>query len=275
MKRLLLITLSAVLLIGLLTACGGSSSKNETESNVLRVGMECDYPPYNWSQKDDSNGAVKVEGSNEYANGYDVQIAKKIAEGLGKELVVIKTSWEGLVPALDSETIDVIIAGMSPLGDRREVIDFSDYYWASDLVMVVKRGSEYENASSLSDFSGAKVSAQSGTLHYTVIDQIPGVEKDVALESFPTLRVSLESGIIDAYVSERPEAVSAKLHNEDLTFVELEDGFETDNDETAVAVGVKKGSELTAEINEILKDISEDERLELMDRCIKMQDESN
>ncbi|PKC51292.1 hypothetical protein RhiirA1_484070, partial [Rhizophagus irregularis] len=72
------------------------------------------YPPFNWTQKDDSNGAVKIEGSNEYAGGYDVEIAKRVADALGKELVIVKTDWDGLLPALDTKVIDAIIAGMSP-----------------------------------------------------------------------------------------------------------------------------------------------------------------
>ena len=57
----------------------------------LRIGMEAAYAPFNWTQDDDSNGAVKIDGTNQYANGYDVQIAKKIAKDLGKEPLVVKT----------------------------------------------------------------------------------------------------------------------------------------------------------------------------------------
>ena len=58
----------------------------------LRIGMEAAYAPFNWTQDDDSNGAVKIDGTNQYANGYDVQIAKKIAKDLGKEPLVVKPS---------------------------------------------------------------------------------------------------------------------------------------------------------------------------------------
>ena len=114
-----------------------------------------------------------------------------------------------LVPALTSGKIDAIIAGMSPTAERKETIDFSDNYYKSDLVMVVKKGGKYENATSIQDFKGAKVTAQLNTFHYSVIDQIKGVEKQPAMDNFPAMRVALESGVIDGYVSERPEAVSA------------------------------------------------------------------
>src|SRR5690554_2097019 len=134
-----------------------------TEKEVFRVGMEAGYAPFNWTQNDDSNGAVKIEGSAEYAGGYDVEIAKRIAEGLGRELVIVKTEWDGLPPAVMSGKIDAIIAGMSPTAERLKTIDFSDIYYTSDLVMVVKKGGPYENATSLDDFAGAKITAQLNT----------------------------------------------------------------------------------------------------------------
>ena len=130
---------------------------------------------------DDANGGVKIDGNAEYAGGYDVEIAKKIAEGLGKELVIVKTEWDGLVPALISGKIDAIIAGMSPTEERKETIDFSDNYYTSNFVMVVKKGSPYEGATSIQDFRGAKITGQLNTSHYGVIDQIKGVKKQPAI----------------------------------------------------------------------------------------------
>lgn len=255
----------------ILVACGGNSTSSEGESEVLKVGLEANYPPFNWTQMDDSNGAVPINGSTEYAGGYDVEIAKRLAEGLGKELVIEKIEWDGLLPALQSGVIDVIIAGMSPTAERMEQIDFSDSYYKSDLVMVVRKGSQYENATSIQDFSGARITAQAGTFHYTVIDQIQGVIKETEMTDFPAMRVALETGIIDGYVSERPEAISAISVNENFAMVEFEDGFVASEEDTAVAVGVVKGSELREQINGVLATISEEERQELMDEAIKNQ----
>ncbi|WKA58515.1 transporter substrate-binding domain-containing protein [Planococcus shenhongbingii] len=259
----------------LMSGCGsneeaGSGGSSE-ESETFKVGMEAAYAPFNWTQGDDSNGAVKISGNAEYAGGYDVEIAKRIAEDMGKELEIVKTEWDGLVPALTSGKIDAIIAGMSPTEERKATIDFSDPYYTSELVMVVQKGGEYEGATSLSDFKGAKITAQLNTFHYSVIDQIEGVSKETAMESFPSMRVALESGIIDGYVSERPEAVSASAANENFAMVEFEDGFETSEEDTAIAVGLEKGSELTEQINKALAGISEEERQEIMDTAIKNQ----
>ncbi len=270
------LSLFIVLLVSsvlLLAGCGSSngSDSGSSEDNTFKVGLEAGYAPFNWTQNDDSNGGVKIDGSAEYAGGYDVEIAKKVAEGLGKELVIVKTEWDGLVPALTSGKIDAIIAGMSPTAERKETIDFTDNYYKSNLVMVVKKGSKYEGATSIQDFKGAKITAQLNTFHYNVIDQIEGVNKKTAMDNFPAMRVALESGIIDGYVSERPEGVSASAANENYVMVEFEDGFETSEDDTAIAVGLKKDSDLTEKINEILAGISEEERTSIMDSAIQNQ----
>ena len=267
-RRITMIIAIMLIIPTVLVGCGGGNNDTKGEANVLKIGLEAGYPPFNWTQMDDSNGAVKIKGASEYAGGYDVEIAKRLAEGLGKELVIEKIEWDGLLPALQSGTIDVIIAGMSPTEERKESIDFTDVYYTSDLVMVIRKGSEYENARSIHDFSGAKITGQLSTFHYSVIDQINGVVKETAMSDFPAMRVALESGIIDGYVSERPEGVSASAANDNFAMVEFEDGFATSDEDTAIAVGVVKGSELTQQLNEILAGISEEERQELMDQAI-------
>jgi len=276
MKRKLSILIVMLLSVGLLmSGCAKNSDEAKDSTgdgeNTFKVGMEAGYPPFNWTQMDNSKGAVKIQNAAEYAGGYDVEIAKLIAESLGKELVIVKTDWEGLIPALNSGKIDAIIAGMSPTAERLESIDFSDHYYTSDLVMVVKKGGKYENAKSIKDFKGAKITAQLNTFHYTVIDQIEGVQKQAAMDNFPAMRVALESGIIVGYLSESAEVISAEEANSNFKMIEFTDGFETSPEDTAIAVGLKKGSKLTEKINEALAKISEENRKELIDNAIKNQ----
>lgn len=264
-KRLGILTIILILGLSVLSGCG-------QKKDVFRVGLEAGYAPFNWTQMDESNGGVAIEDAEEFAGGYDVEIAKRIAEGLGKELVIVKTDWDGLGPGVNSGVIDGIIAGMSPTAERAESIDFTDNYYTSDLVMVVRKDGEYTNSNSIQDFSGAKITAQQGTFHATVINQIEGVIEETPMTDFPAMRVALESGIIDGYVSERPEGVSASSANENFVMVEFEEGFEASEEDVAVAIGLKKGSnELVKEINKILSEISGEERQEIMDRAIKNQ----
>lgn len=272
-------TMAALTGLFILAGCGNgatddsSAADGSADSETFVVGMEAGYPPFNWTQNDDSNGAVKIDGADGYANGYDVQMAQKVADGLGKELVIVKTEWDGLVPALVSSKIDAIVAGMSPTEERKEAIDFSDSYYTTELVMVVKADGAYADAASLADFADAKVTAQLNTLHYDVIDQIAGVQKQPAMDSFTSMRVALESGTIDAYVSERPEAISASAANSAFKMIELDaaDTFELSAADSEIAIGLIKESDLKEQINEILSGITEEERIQMMDDAIKNQ----
>lgn len=259
----------------LLTGCnpkGDGGAAAPADSDTLRVGMECDYAPFNWTQTSEENGYKIASGG--YAGGYDVEIAKKIAESMDKNLEIVKTEWNGLTPAITSGKIDLIIAGMSPTAERRETLDFSNTYYTSDLVIVVKKDGAYAKASSLNDFKGANITGQLNTFHYEVIDQIEGVNKSTALETFPAMIVALRSGKIDGYVSERPGALSAVAANDDLTFVEFAEGkgFETSVEDTSISVGVKKGNtELLEKVNDALSKISEEERQSIMEEAVANQ----
>lgn len=276
MKKWMTLLLTAMLAI-VLVACGSDDqastggAKDESSKKVLKVGMEAAYAPFNWSQKDDANGGVQIAGSQEFAAGYDVEIAKRIAEGLNMELEIVKTDWDGLIPSLQSGAIDLVIAGMSPTAERAEVIDFTDNYYTSDFVIVVLKDGPYANAKSINDFAGAKVTAQQATTHYTLIDQMKGVDKQVAATDFGAMRIQLTSGAIDAYVSERPEGISAEQAIDNVTYIVPNPPFEADATLTAIAAGLKKGSDLQDQVNEVLKGISEEERQQLMETAIKNQ----
>ncbi|MBG9981589.1 ABC transporter permease subunit [Aerococcaceae bacterium DSM 111020] len=244
---------------------------------VFRVGMEANYAPFNWSQTSNTDGAVPISNSNgEYANGYDAQIAQQIADQLGLELEIVKLEWDGLPPALQSGKIDAIIAGMSPTPERLEQIDFSDSYYESDIVLVTRADSQYADATSLDDFENARVTGQLNTFHYELIQQIPGVIQQTAMDSFPTMISSVLSDKSDAYVSERPGAMAAVAANNDLSYVtfEGENSFDTDAVDTNIAVGLRKNSPLTPFINQTLSNISSDERDQLMQDMVDLNQQS-
>ena len=279
MKRTVSLILAALMCLSMILAfasCGKLKASEDLDrvkaAGKIVVGMECAYAPYNWAQATSNEFTVKLANGS-YADGFDVQISKKIADSLGVELVITPIEWDGLLPALESGGIDMIIAGMSPTEDRKLSIDFSDTYFDSNLVMVVKKGGSYENATSIADFSGAKITAQQNTFHYTVIDQITGVQKQTALADFAALMQALSSGAIDGYICEKPGAVSAVASNPDFAFVEFADGkgFECDPAESSISVGIRKGSSLTDEINKVIRTMSKADKEALMDAAIERQ----
>jgi putative lysine transport system substrate-binding protein len=264
MKKTFSILLALVVLL---------SAASALAEGTLLVGMECGYAPYNWTQVEPSEFSVPIEGGAGYADGYDVQIARAIATALGKELVIAKIEWDGLIPAVDSGAIDAIIAGMSPTEERKATIDFTDAYYLVDMVAVVKKDGPFAAATSLADLAGAAITAQLSTTHYDVIDQIAGVNKLTAMETFPAMIVALTSGAIDGYIAERPGALADTLANPDLTFVGFEDGngFQVALEDTQISIGLQKGSTLTPAINEALATLDQATRDQMMKDAITRQ----
>lgn len=280
MKRILSIILAAVMLAVSLTAlasCGNSVDASKVVENikkagVLKVGMECAYAPYNWTQTNADNDAVKIKNADGYANGYDVQAARKIAASLGVELEIYAYKWDALIPAVESGTIDCVIAGMSPTAERKAVLDFSDNYYVSNLVIIVREDGAYANAQSLADFKGCSIGAQAATFHAEALKQIEDVKENI-LDDFTLLYTALTANTIDGYVAEEPTAYSICSEGSGLTFAPLVNnstGFTCDEGDTAIAVGVRKGSDLAAAISEIVDGISDSERSELMMKMVSI-----
>ena len=232
--------------------------------------MECAYAPFNWTQTDNSDGAVKIANAEGYANGYDVQIAKSVANRLGVKLEVYSYEWDALIPAVESGKLDCIIAGMSPTDERKETIDFSSNYYISNLVIITKKDSSYASATSLADFAGAKINAQDGTFHADAAKQIKDVKTEVA-KDFTVLYAAVTSGTIDGYIAEEPTAYAMCAKNDDLTYVALvnnDTGFKCDEGDTAIAVGLRKGSSLNGDVSAAIDEITEDSRADLMKRMV-------
>ena len=294
-KRMVLGVMAAVLLLGLLTGCGGKSgsaggsssdqqgaseSGGETggsevfQTKVFRVGMECSYSPFNWTQSDDSNGAVPIEGTSDYAYGYDVEMAKRICEKNGWELQIYKIDWGGLVLALNSNKIDAIIAGMGVTEDRKKSVDFSDYYWTSDTCMIVRGDSELASATSLEDFRGCKVTSQLNSMWMALISQIPDVDEQPGLGGNSEILVAVRSGKLDGTILGETEAYSAILANPDLAMVKFEKGkgFDVSEQESSAAAAIRKGeTDLAEAINAALAETAPEDRSELMEHMLEIQ----
>ena len=281
MKKTLLsliaLVMVALMLVASLASCSSkidatSDLDKIKEAGVIKVGMECAYAPFNWTQLDDAEGAVKIANADGYANGYDVQIAKKIADALGVTLVIYQYEWDALIPAVEAGTLDCIIAGMSPTDERKETVDFSSNYYISNLVIILDKNSEYASAASLADFKGAKIGAQDGTFHSIALDQIEDVQKSV-MKDFTVLYNAVTAKTIDGYIAEEPTAFAICSANDTLSYVALVNnttGFTCDEGDTAIAVGLRKNSSLNSAVSEAVDAISDAERSELMQKMVAL-----
>ncbi len=275
MKKI--IALSMVLLT-LVSAFAGGSQETQTaaSSNTLRVAMECGYAPYNWTQTTADNGAVQISGSKDYAYGYDVMMAKYIASYLGKDLEIVKLDWESLVPAVQSGTVDCVIAGQSITSDRLQMVDFTEPYYYASIVCLVNKDSKYADAKGVSDLVGASCTSQQNTVWYDVcLPQIPSAKILPAQESAPAMLVALSSGRVDLICTDMPTAQAALVAYPSfklLDFSSSEDNFEVSQEEINIGISVSKNNpELTAQINEALSKLTVEDYNRMMDEAISVQ----
>jgi len=262
MKKLVVSILAILLLVGCTTPSNGNNGRK-----TLTIGMECDYAPFNWTQIEDSDTAVLIAGGQAgYCDGYDVAVARFIANELDYDLVIKKIEWDGLAIAVQNDEIDLIIAGMTDTPERRESLDFTTPYYASTMVLIVRADSMYANATDIQDFNGANVVAQLNTFHVDLIDQIDGVIKATPMKTFPLMTVALQQGAVDAMVSEEPVAESIVASNPDLIYITFADGrgFDAGDFETVSIALRKNNTELFNLVQAALDKISIDQRVQMM-----------
>ena len=241
---------------------------------TLRVGMEAAYAPYNWQATAESEHTIPIENvSGAFADGYDVQIAKAVAEGLGLTPVAVKLEWDGLIEALGQGQIDVIIAGMTATPERKESIDFTEPYYVGTYGLMVQKGSPYENATSIQDFAGAAVLGQKDTLLDTVIDEIEGVNHLSPVPTVPDQISNLLAGSCDAITFDTGNIQSMTEAHPELVGIIFEEG-KGFSEEVPVNIGLSKGQDdIVAQMNDILNGISEEERQEIWAAAVERQPE--
>ena len=296
LKNTIALTMAAVLAAGL-TACGGSADTaastaestaadstaeaadapdGDGDPTTLTVAMECAYAPYNWTQSDDSNGAVEIRGSSDYAYGYDVMMAKKIGEALGQKVQIVKLDWDSLIPAVMSGDVDCVIAGQSITAERAAQVDFTDPYYYATIVTLTKKDSAYANAASVADLAGATATSQLGTIWYdTCLPQIENANILPAQETAPSMLVALNSGACDIVVTDHPTGQAALTAYPDLTMLDFGGGdndFAVSDEDVNIGISLKKGNTaLKDAINEVLATMTTDDYNAMMNEAISVQ----
>ena len=254
------------------------------EDGVLTVGMECAYAPYNWTQMDDSNGAVPISNvSGAYANGYDVMIAKRICEAYGWQLEIVSSAWDSLCPAVQSGTMDANIAGQSMTAEREQEVDMAGPYYYATIVCVTTKDSKYASAKSIADLAGGKCTAQSGTIWYdSCLPQIPNAELLAPADTAPAMIMQLQTGTVDFICTDMPTAMGAAAKDDSLVILNFSgtDGdFQFASEEERaenvnIGISVQKGNtELKDAINTVLSAMTEDDFNALMNQAIAVQPE--
>ncbi len=268
-------SLTVLACAALLTGCASNTptstaASSSNSSDTLRVGMECNYAPFNWSTTKEGEYTQPISSA-DYCDGYDVVVAKNLADKIGKKVEIVKLDWDNLILSLNNNQIDAVIAGMTATDERKQQVNFTDPYYVSEEVLIVKKDSQYTSATGLEDFKGATVQGQMNTIYDEVIDQIPGVNHMPAAETFPAAIQALQAGSVDAVTSELPVANGVISANPDLAVVRFAEGkgFKAD---TSVSIAVRKNDdELLNALQDALKTIDTDTRNTWMEEAVNRQ----
>ena len=293
MRRRVIACMLALVMALALCACGSTAATTDTaadtsaanvsgvEDGVLTVAMECAYAPYNWTQSDDSNGAVPISNvPGSYANGYDVMIAKKICEANGWELELVQSDWDSLVPGVQTGTFDAVIAGQSMTAERSEQVDFAGPYFYATIVCLTKAGSPFANATGIADLAGGSCTAQIATIWYDqCLPQITGADIQPAAETAPAMLMALETDTVDFVCTDMPTAQGAVAAYPDMVILDFSgtDGDFQFSDEVRaenvnIGVSLRKGNtELQSAIDSVLSTMTADDFNSLMAQAISVQ----
>ncbi|MEW6662190.1 MAG: basic amino acid ABC transporter substrate-binding protein [Bacillota bacterium] len=218
------------------TTGGGSAGPAKT---VLKVGTEAAYAPFEYEE----GGKI---------TGFDIELIQAIAEAAGMEAKVSHVEWDGLFPALDAGTIDVVISAMTITEDRLKEVDFSDPYFEARQIIVVKQGS---TISGIKDLVGKKVGVQMNTTGHYAVEAIPGMDEKhiIPYPTTPDALMNLINGSVEAVVADEPVALNFIKHNPEMKLATVTDDFEKEY----YGIAMKKNSPLLEQINQGLKKVKE------------------
>ncbi|MFA5526437.1 MAG: transporter substrate-binding domain-containing protein [Acholeplasmataceae bacterium] len=261
--------------LSMLVACSSNEQFDLNTETKIVVGLEAAYAPFNWSTPSTNEFTLPLDGHpGVYVDGYDVVMAKMIADALDLELIIKMVDWDGLIPALLAGEIDLIVAGMSPTSERAQTVSFSGEYYRSEQVMVIRINGGYQDATSLNDFAGARVVAQLGTLQDDLIDQITNVNHLEPLDTYGMLATALSTQAADAFIAELPVAQGMVAANSELKIIQFEgtNGFTVSDEEVIVSIAMRQEDvNLLEAVNEALSAISDETRQTIMSAALNRQ----
>lgn len=267
MKKMMSLLMALAVAVSL-AACGSAQTSNKEEAKtentasnkleqikakgVLVLGTCADYPPY-------ETHAI-VDGKDEIV-GFDIEIAKEIAKALGVELKIEDMDFDALLVSLNSDKVDMVIAGMSANEERAKAVDFSMIYYNPQQKIVIRK-ENLNDLTSLEAFNGKTIGVQKGTIQEEFADKNMSGANKIALGKIPALIMELKSGKSDGLVLEEPVAAAYVGKNDDLAIAALDVVIEEDN---GSSVAVKKGEkELLAVIDQTIKTLVEEKKIDEM-----------
>lgn len=189
-KKIMLFMMAVLMTALMLTGCGGGGGEKKSAEKVLKIGTNADFAPFEFQ---DVNGKEYI--------GFDMDLIRAVAKEMGYKAEISNINFDGLIPALESGNIDVIISGMTINDERKKKVNFSAPYYKSGLTIIVK--DDNTEIAEFKDLAGKRVAVQIGTTSAAEVKKIEGVivkEYNSSADTF----MELKAGGVDAVVNDRP-----------------------------------------------------------------------
>lgn len=243
--------IAVLIILSLALSFSGCTKESKLDqikkSGKIVLGTAADYPPYEFHKEIDGKDTIV---------GFDIEIAKAIAEDLGVELEIKDMKFDGLLAALVADKIDFIVAGMVPTEERAQSVDFTTQYYQAEQSILI-RAEDADKFKTKEDFKGALVGAQKSTVQEEIAKDIEGAEVK-GLSKITDLVLELTNDKIDAIVLVKPVATAYSKSNPKVYVPEISFGTEE-----GVAGAVNKGNkELVEEINKTLERLIEEGKID-------------
>ena len=245
MKKIISLLLALLLIAGL--CCAAGCAKKEAAQKTLTVAISPDFAPMEFVD-------TTKTGQDQYV-GFDVTLAKYIAQEMGRTLVIKPMSFDACQAAVQTGNVDMSISGFSVTAERAENYNLSDYYYAGDneteqaIITIKENGGKWTKAE---DFAGLKVGAQTASLQMNLVkEQLPASVNVQEFTDIGTAVEALRNGNIDALAVAKGNGDAIIANNDALAFTGFE--FEVSEEAENNVILLKKGAdELTKQVNEIL-----------------------
>lgn len=243
MKKFSKLFLASILTVSALTGCSSSNETTSSDKPVLVMGTSADYKPFEYIDTAVSEDII----------GFDVDMARYIANELGYELEIQDMDFNSLITAVKTDKVDIVVAGMTPTEERKESVDFSDVYYSAKNVILTTNDNEF---TSEEDLSGLTLGAQTGSIQETLalsLKDAGTITEVQSMNRIPELVEEMKSGRIDAIIIENMIVPNYLEKNENFVMYDI---F-SEEAEKGSAIALKQGSELTAQINEVIAQMKE------------------
>ncbi|MCY9592836.1 amino acid ABC transporter [Paenibacillus chitinolyticus] len=238
MKKWGLTLIALVLTMSLIAACGkktetpkdaAGGAQTTAPAKKLILGTSADYPPYEFHKS--TNGKDEIIG-------FDIMIAKEIAKDMGAELEIKDMKFDGLLPALQSGNVDMILSGMTPTEERKKNVDFSKTYYTAKQMIVV-RAEDKDKYKTMDSLAGKRIVVQKASIQETVAKEQIKDAKIKTLSKITDIVLELKNKNADAAIIELPVATSHVNRDKSIVIAEATPKVE----EAGSAVAFKKGSQ--------------------------------